>query len=137
MLTKLGTGSCLVVGMILPALPASAGTENCSRGYACGWDSLTYEGTSFGSTYTEGWWSPFLNRASSVAANGTTCKSTRFYKSWNHMTGHVYGDYFTLHSKTLVGSNFRDPDLRNGAGDRTGETGWDNTIEATKFVLCQ
>lgn len=52
------------------------------------------------------------NKASSAAANGNLCYRTRFYD----YAGGASGSYFELYSQTMVNSNYRDPNLRNGAG---------------------
>lgn len=125
--------------MIGVAVPAGAADAPCDSGYACGWDGTSYSSTFFGTAHTKTRWSlqGFANKAESAAANGASCTQTRFYKSWNIITNDVYGDYFTLYSRTLLGYNYQDPNLSNGAGfDSAGEGSYSNTIEATWFVGC-
>ncbi len=132
-------GAIIGIALVAPTVPAVAGTEDCMKGYACQWTGLNYDGSGYGSAREYGLWSP-RNVARSVAANGGECKETWFYKSWNFSTGYPYGDYFRLNSKSLTGTNFRDPDLRNGAGKtpsgQLDTNNWDQTLEAHWFKAC-
>lgn len=109
----------------------------CGSGYACGYEHLSFDGGMFGSAMSEFNWGSvgFGNTATSVSANGGSCKYTRYYVSWDPIFGKPSGTYFTLNSRQLVGTNYRDPDLRNGAGDKPG-INFNDDIEATKFTGC-
>ncbi|WP_250442643.1 peptidase inhibitor family I36 protein [Actinotalea sp. C106] len=144
MKTRLGkraaAAAALALGLAVGiGSPASAAVAPCPSGYACGWDSTSYSGTYFASALNKTNWGRqgFGNRAESAAANGASCQFTRFYKSWNIVTNDVYGDYFTLYSRQLLGSNYQDPNLSNGAGyDSAGEGSYANTLEAHWFTGC-
>ncbi len=135
---RLALGVLLLAGLsVTGAGVAQASDGLCASGYACGYDGYSYGDPYYGTSYTERNWNlaSFGNVAGSVSANGASCKYTRYYKSWNYITNHVYGDYFTMYSRQLMGYNYRDPNLTNGAGyDGTGN--WDNTIEGTLFTGC-
>lgn len=109
---------------------------NCWSGYACGYEHPDFTGRAYGTAKSTTRWAEagFANIATGASANGARCKATRFYKSWNYTTNNVYGDYFTLQSQQLVGSNWKDGDLRNDAGGTSGD--WNDTVEASRFVLC-
>lgn len=71
------------------------------------------------------------NQGKSAAANGATCKKTRFYDyTWGNS-----GSFFILHSESIVGTNYRDPDLSNGAGvgDYAHEN-WENRVSRITYV---
>lgn len=120
---------------LVPAAGAQAAGD-CWSGYACGYEHLDYTGAVYGTALTTQRWSSgdFANVATGASANGASCKATRFYRSYDYTKLQPYGDYFTLQSQQRVGSNWKDPDLRNGAGGSSGD--WNDDIEATRFVLC-
>jgi len=115
------------MGIIGPA--AQAGTGACTLGYACLWQNNDYNGTDYGKLYNGSVVSTMDNKASSAASNGKTCSKTRFYDSSNGT-----GKYFELSSQYLVGSNYRDPNLSNGAGvgPYSGEN-WSDRVSYIAF----
>ncbi|SPT75924.1 Uncharacterised protein [Arcanobacterium haemolyticum] len=65
----------------------------------------------------------------SAAANGATCRKTRFYDyTWGNS-----GSILILHSKRC--NEYRDPDLSNGAGvgDYAHEN-WENRVSRITYV---
>ena len=101
-----------IISLLGFSLPASAGTGACQLGYACIWEHNDYEGLSYGKRYNGPVVSSINNMASSATANGNLCHRTRYYD----YAGGPSGSYFELYSQTMVNSNYRDPNLRNGAG---------------------
>ncbi|WP_448062439.1 peptidase inhibitor family I36 protein [Cellulomonas hominis] len=128
------TAGLLLLG--LGVAPAQAGTGLCDSGYACVYQDLSYDGGLYGSAQnTTSFWGnlKWNDKATSASVNGAGCRSTRFHE---HADSRPYGAYFTLNSRQLVGSNYRDPDLRNGAGyDGTG-VNWNDRISGFQFVDC-
>ena len=125
------------IAVVAGAVPASAGTGLCNSGYACGYDHLSYDGAVFGTAQNTSNWGRqgFANRATSVSVNGRTCKYTTFHTSWSAWTNLPSGDSFRLNSRQLLGTSYRDPDLRNGAGTSPGRS-FDDKIMATQFSGC-
>ncbi|WP_423716462.1 peptidase inhibitor family I36 protein [Ancrocorticia populi] len=121
-----------VSGVVMPA--ASAGTGACTSGYGCIWKDTSYNGLSFG-TYNGGGVADKLNdQGSSAAANGKTCKYTRYYDG-HSIAGST--SYFMLYSKQLLKSNYRDPKLSNGAGTGPGKSqNWDNRVSSIFHSGC-
>lgn len=134
-----GTAIAALVGAALAmgVTPATAGDGLCSTGYVCGYDHPSYDGALFGTQkVTSNWnYQGFGDRASSVSANGATCKYSTFHKDWNILWNAPSGDSFQLYSRTLLKTNYRDPDLRNGAGNRPG-VDFDDKISGTTFTGC-
>lgn len=136
-----GLASVLLALATVGGVAQSASAATAPSGYACGYD--LNQGWSAGGDYyctqknMSNWWGTGMNnRSSSAAANGASCKYTRYYKSWDFTTDSVYGSYFTLYSEQLMGSNYRDPDLSNGAGFDGAGQNFNNTIEGTWFTGC-
>jgi len=78
----------------------------------------------------------FANRADSVSVNGAQCKYTVFYRTWHIWDSRPIGKAFTLYSRQLMGMNYRDPNLSNGAGFDSNGSDVRNDIEATEFTGC-
>lgn len=133
--TMIAIATAAALGVM--AVPASAGDGLCAKGYVCGYEHLDFEGGMFGTQKVTANWASqgFHNRATSVSVNGGTCKYTDFYTSWNILTNSPGGGTFRLFSRTLMKTNYRDPDLRNGAGDKPGVS-FDDNIDATRFTGC-
>lgn len=127
----------IATGFVLAwSAPAQAGTENCSTGWSCVWEHKVYEGKVGAVTLNKNVVPYVSNMGSSAAANGQTCRSTRFYETWSVWNQNVSGSYFTLDSKVLVGSNYRDPNLSNGAGyDGVGQN-WEDRVSGIWHVKC-
>lgn len=130
MAVSVGIAALAVVGL---AAPASA-AEDCKVGYWCGWVDINYSGQVRGSSYNkyaaEGAW--INNKMSSASANGKSCWYTYFYDA-----GDWTGAHYTLYSKTGMGYNFKDPDLRNGAGFDGSNTNWNDRVSSVQFGYCQ
>ncbi|WP_338022247.1 peptidase inhibitor family I36 protein [Arcanobacterium pluranimalium] len=113
---------------------ANAGNANCQLGASCLWTYNDYNG---GFAYNEDHSSPVYsgidNRANSVVANGASCSITLFYDSRFVNEG----PYFYLFSRTLMGYNYQDPNLSNGAGygDYAGQN-WSNRISRITYGGC-
>lgn len=140
------------VALTIAALAGSAevasasvgdGSGLCNSGFACGYADLSYTGTVFGSAKTQFDWNTvgFGDTATSVSANGASCKYTRYWvdTSWLNVP---QGTYFVMYSRQMTLENYRDPDLRNGAG-RVGEgssvdftTPVNDDVEASSFTGC-
>ncbi|MBI9115721.1 peptidase inhibitor family I36 protein [Sanguibacter suaedae] len=114
---------------------ASAATGDCASGYACVWEHPQFGGRYFGTAKSKAALTSLINVASSAAANGASCRYTRFYDD-RTLNNEPSGSYFTLYSKQLMGSNYRDPDLRNGAGLDGAGRNFDDTIEGVWFTGC-
>jgi len=124
----------LLSGLSLAA-PAAQAAPGCTLGWACVWRDANYGGP-WAAAPADG----FLSKASdkggtakyqsnSAWANGNACHRTSF------RTGSRNGDkFFILDSETRVGSNYRDPNLANGAGrgDYSGEN-WKNRVRYIRF----
>ncbi|WP_231957959.1 peptidase inhibitor family I36 protein [Arcanobacterium haemolyticum] len=111
---------------------AEASDSSCPVGASCVWTGKGYTGIK-GRNYDHS--SPvhesINNQGKSAAANGATCKKTRFYDyTWGNS-----GSFFILHSESIVGTNYRDPDLSNGAGvgDYAHEN-WENRVSRITYV---
>lgn len=118
------------------ASAAYAGDGLCNAGYMCIYKNEVYDvvkGTAKSSMdlWGDGW----NDIASSVSVNGTSCRYSIFYE---HTSGsYGYGETFTMYSRTLMGYNYRDPALSNGAGfDGVNEGSWDNRISYAQFSFC-
>lgn len=73
------------------------------------------------------------NEASSAAAHGSSCAQSTFYTC--HKALYPYsGNRFTLNSKHFYSSNYRDPNLSNGAGGVYKD--FENDIDASRFWGC-
>lgn len=125
---------CSVGAIVGVAAPSYAGTEDCMKGWACIWEDRSYEGSSYGTSWTVKYFDKLRNKASSAAANGASCSATTFYTDWNIFSGGVKGHSFTLNSKTLIGHGFRDPNLSNGAGRSTRN--FEDDLESLQFTGC-
>lgn len=138
MLKKLAAAALLTVLTTLGVSSAAiAGTENCSAGYSCLWSGTSYDGSVYGTARNATEVADWLREdGESASANGASCKSTRFYDKWSWVSGAPAGSYFTLDSKTLVGSNYRDPNLANGVGYDGAGINWANKVGAVKHVAC-
>ncbi len=129
----------LGAGMIVPlASVATAGDGLCDSGFACGYDSTSYNGAMFGTAQNLSDWKNqgFGNRADSVSANGAQCRYTVYYRTWHWWDSRPIGKAFTLYSRQLEGRNYRDPNLSNGAGYDSDGSDVRNDIEATEFTGC-
>ena len=119
---------------VAPAAQAAAG--DCPAGFMCIYVDINYQGTWRGFSNNRLSWEEFWlnNRTSSVSANGKSC-SRSYY--WDN--GDWTGDFFYLNSQTLVGYNYRDPDLRNGAGVGTWSAGnnANDKISSANFSSCR
>lgn len=114
----------------------SAQAATCQSGYACFFADLSYTGTRWTKAANSGnlRGSAANNQATSIAANGGQCYATRFYDS-----GDLGGSYLILWSEQIKGSNYRDPDLRNGAGVGPAAyrtMNYDDRISGWKFTGC-
>jgi hypothetical protein len=132
----------MVLGVGLLAAPfaigvESAGAATAPSGYMCGYDGQTYAGSNYCLANDTVHWTAFANKASSAAANGANCEYSRYWSGWNIITGEPEHDYFTLYSEQMTHRNYRDPNLSNGAGFDGAGTNFNNTIEASQFLMCQ
>lgn len=129
----------LALGFALPvATAAQAGDGLCASGYACGYDSISYDGAAMGTQKGSSNWANngFSDRADSASTNGAACKYTDFYDTWGLLDSVPSGMLFTLYSRQKVGSNYRDPNLSNGAGFNSAGTDIRNRIGASVFWGC-
>lgn len=124
-------GSAVLLSAVGFVAPAWAGSGACQRGYACLWEDGDYEGLSYGKQYNGTVVSTMNNKASSATANGNLCLRTRFYDN----SGGPSGSYFELYSQTQMATNYRDPNLKNGAGlgPYKGQN-WDNRVSYIYFL---
>lgn len=134
----------ITVGLLLAAFTgvaaptAFAGDGLCDRGYTCIYQDLNYDGGVLGSARSsKSLWGNLAwnDKATSVSANGGQCMFSNFYEHASQSNGTPYGDSFQMYSRVLVGYNYRDPDLRNGAGNRTGQD-WNDRISGFTFSGC-
>lgn len=138
-LTRLVVVGVLAIGITAPlAGAAQAGTGLCNSGFACGYDKTNYDGDMYGTAKNSYDWKlvGFANRADSVSVNGASCKYTDFYDTWHWWDTAPIGKLFTLYSRQLMGSNYRDPNLANGAGYNSSGKDIRNRIDATVFWGC-
>lgn len=113
------------------ATTATAGSGGCTLGYACLWEHRDYEGKSYGKQYDGPVVSTMTNKASSAAANGNQCHMARFYDAATGPTG----AYFELYSETRMDRNYRDPNLRNGAGvGPYAKQNWNDRVSYIYFL---
>lgn len=125
------------VGAAAPVASAAAGDGLCNLGYNCIYQDLSYQGGVLGSKKASKslrgnvTWN---DKATSVSANGASCRYSNFYENAQGRAGAPSGDAFQIYSRSLMGYNYRDPDLRNGAGNRTGN--WDDRISGFTFSGC-
>lgn len=128
----LATAMLFAGGVAAQAVPGK-----CDLGYSCLWMERTYEGTSYGTERSKTKVADWLYKlGNSAGANGRACDHTRYYESWSYTTGNPSGKYFTLYSEHRIGSNYRDPNLSNGAGfDGTG-INWANRVGAVAHMKC-
>lgn len=123
------------MGALAIAPAAQAGDGLCASGHMCIYVDLSYDGTMRGFSNNRLSWEGYAlnNTATSTSANGGTCSRSYYWDA-----GNWSGDYFYLNSRTLVGSNYRDPDLRNGAGVGTWSAGHnaDDKISSANFSSC-
>lgn len=125
------------VGAVAPGASAAAGDGLCDSGYNCIYKDLSYQGGVLGSKkISKSLWGNFAwnDKATSVSANGASCRLSNFYENARASDGAPSGDSFQIYSRSLMGSNFRDPDLRNGAGNRTDN--WNDRISGFTFSGC-
>ena len=131
----LSAGLLLSVGAVVGvATPATAvNTGDCPKGYWCAWWDIGYSNLLGQRSETTWNMSPTANdQASAIAANGGFCKATRFYEHTNRG-----GKYIELYSQSLKGTNYKDPDLRNGAGISPYATeNWNDRISSVMFTQC-
>ena len=122
-------------GLIALAPIASAGVENCQLGAACLWSDYDFNGFKAWNEDPESQVHPSIdNKSKSAAANGASCSATYFYDFYRGRTG----SYFILNSKTRIGTNFRDPDLSNGAGiGKYRYQNWENRVSNITFSDCR
>ena len=108
-------------------------SSGCPVGYACTWQNEHYNGRHwFQSNHEQVTPDGMNNKASSAAANGSTCSITKFFDNTSPS-----GAYFYLHSAYLVGGNYQDPKLSNGAGKGPqAKQNWDKRISYIQFGEC-
>lgn len=112
------------------SIPAQAAGD-CKSGYACIWEHDSYSGRSYGGSVAGPVASTINNMASSASANGARCTTARYYDSGSTNSG----SYFDLYSRQLMGYNYRDPNLTNGAGYGPYATqNWDNRVSRIIFL---
>ena len=136
---RVPTAAVLATGLAIPLATASdAGDGLCDSGFACGYDSTSYDGAVFGTAKNLSDWGTqgFANRAESVSVNGAECKYTVFYRTWHWWDSRPIGKAFTLYSRQLMKKNYRDPNLSNGAGYDSDGSSVNNDVEATEFTGC-
>jgi hypothetical protein len=119
--------------------PASAYT--CNSGMMCLWKDRSYSGTIIGRSGTVGslGGTALDNAASSAATNGKSCRKTWWAGGYTNPTWDAYG--FALWSEQLTGSNYRDPNLSNGAGfyedaPRGYNQNMEDYISSWQFIDC-
>ncbi len=135
---RLAVAGALAAALVGTAAPAASAAGDCAVGYTCVWRDLGYTGKWMGSAHSwVSFWGDlaFNDQVTSAAANGARCRHTEFHEHADMSTGYPSGDRFRLNSATLVGHSHRDPDLRNGAGDRPGEN-WNDRVSGFVFVGC-
>lgn len=136
---RLAVASVLAIGLALPAATAAnAGDGLCASGYACGYDSVDYNGDYYGTAKDSFDWAlvGFSDRADSASVNGRVCKYTDFYDTWHSWDSAPIGKLFTLYSRQIMKSNYRDRDLSKGAGYNSSGTDIRNRVGATVFWGC-
>lgn len=119
-------------GFVATIPVAEAVGSNCPPSASCVWTGSYYTQIR-GENYDNS--SPvhpsINNRGNSAAANGASCWATRFYDN----TWASSGSYFTLYSERIVGTNYRDSSLGDGAG--TGpyaHENWANRISRITYI---
>lgn len=137
--TRLLAVGILLAGMMGATMQsAAAGDGLCDLGFSCIYKDLSYNGGVLGSAQSsKSLWGnlSWNDQATSLSANGQTCKYTNYYEHASDTNGAPYGDAITMYSRTLMGTNYRDPDLRNGAGNRAGEP-WNDRISGFTHWGC-
>lgn len=99
---------------------------SCALGWGCLWQGSNYSGKWAANQYDG-----FVNTtvSNSAWANGNSCHRTSF-RTGSGSTNH----FFILDSQTRIGSNYRDPNLSNGAGrgQYSGEN-WKDRVRYIRF----
>lgn len=119
------------------ATVAEAHDGLCDLGYSCVYQDLNYGGSLYGSAKNSVtfWGSLTWNdKATSVSANGKQCRQTRYYEHAADSKGVLNGAYLTLNSRHWSSSNYRDGDLRDGAG--SVKTNWNDRISGFQHWGC-
>jgi|GEM_PF-6617687 len=121
-------------GLALAGTATAAQAATCNSGYACFFSDLSYGGPLVQRSASQGnlEGNALNNEATSIATNGSSCTATRFFDAST-----LTGSYLILDSEEKVGSNFQDPDLRNGGG-RGDYSAWDynDRISGWQFANC-
>ncbi|AWE43217.1 hypothetical protein DDD63_11210 [Actinobaculum sp. 313] len=121
----------LLSGLSLAA-PAAQAAPGCASGWACVWQSYSYTGQ-WAAAKSDGPLSVTSDKngvaktkSASAWANGRLCKHSYFQDG--------KGKSFRLDSEQLVRTNYRDPNLSNGAGKGTyaGEN-WNDRVRSVVF----
>jgi hypothetical protein len=131
------SGIAALAASVVLASPASAGAGLCNSGYVCGYDLTNYDGRLFGTAQSSSNWhlQGAADMATSVSVNGASCRYAVFYTDWNAVSNTASGTTFQLNSRQLVGTDYRDANLANGAGNRLG-VDLSNKVSWTKFTGC-
>jgi peptidase inhibitor family I36 len=129
----------LLAGMMgATAQSASAGDGLCDLSFSCIYQDLNYDGGVLGSAMSsKSLWGnlKWNDKATSLSANGQQCKYTNYFEHASNTNGAPYGDAIQMFSRSLMGTNYRDPDLQNGAGNRTGQD-WNDRISGFTHSGC-
>lgn len=109
-----------------PDAVVSPQAASCALGWACIWKNSNYGGTWDANQY-DGIVS--MTTSNSAWANGNSCYRTSF------RTGPFdYNPYFILDSQTKIKTNYRDPNLTNGAGTGPYKSqNWKDRIRYIRF----
>jgi len=116
---------------------ASAAPGVCSSGYSCVWyyshyNTLVGSGAESAVSLNSGNFpAAIANKSNSAWANGGSCNYTEFWTQYLQA-----GSKFTLYSQTRLGSNYRDPQLSNGAGFDGAGINFANDIASYRFTGC-
>ncbi len=118
------------------AAPAAQAAPSCASGWACVWQSYSYTGQWAANDrdgalrITSDKAGVAKTKSNSAWANGKVCSSTYFR---DRQPKDKNGNYFTLNSQQVVNSNYRDPNLSNGAG--TGKDSGQNWQNRVRYVV--